>query len=108
LWRFLVPQPADPSGPLRHAVFVGINFASAVCLWVRPPWFTSVFGVLVLQQLYSHGGSAWRAWREQQQIDAVSLVIVVLLPLTWAVLWRSNFEGDHRNDGRNRTPGTGN
>jgi hypothetical protein len=94
LWRVLVPHAADPSGPLRHAVFVGINLGAAACLWVRPPWFTYAFGVLVLQQLYSHGGSAWRAWNEQHQIDAVSWVIVVLLPLTWAVLWRQSDGGN--------------
>lgn len=87
LWHMLAPQPADPSGALRHTVFVGINLVAAACLWIRPPWFKYAFGGLVVQQLYSHGGSAWRAWFEQQQIDAVSLVIVVLLPLTWTILW---------------------
>jgi hypothetical protein len=107
-WRALVAQPADPSGSLRHAVFVGINFASAACLWVRPPWFTYVFGVLVLQQLYSHGTSAWSAWFEQQKVDAVSLVIVVLLPLTWAVLGHASSGAGHRPGGANGNPGPAN
>lgn len=88
LWRALAPQPTDPLGTARHSVFVGINLVAAVGLWIRPRWFTYVFGVLVFQQLYSHGGSAWRTWVEQHQVDAVSVVIVVLLPVTWAMLWR--------------------
>ena len=92
LRHVLSPEPADPSSGLRHAVFVGINLVSAVCLWTQPPWFKYAFGVLVLQQLYGHGGMASRAWFEQQQIDAVSLVIVVLLPVTWVVLWSRSSE----------------
>ena len=92
LWRILNPQAADPSTALRHGVFIAINLVSAVCLWIRPPVFKYGFGLLVFQQVYSHGGSAWEAWFEHRQVDYVSLVIVVLLPATWLILWRQSPE----------------
>ena len=90
LWRIVEPNPTDSSGALRHAVFVVINLVVAGCLWWRPRWLRLIFGVLVLQQVSSHGMSAWHAWAEQGEFDLISLGIVLLLPITWAVLWQSD------------------
>lgn len=88
LWRTLSPQSGDPSAALRHGLFVVINLVVAVCLWRESPVLKYVFGLLVAQQVYSHGGSAWTVWFEHHEVDVVSIVIVVLLPVTLAVLWR--------------------
>jgi hypothetical protein len=86
-WRILVPV-AVGSSPARHALFVAIDLGCAVGLWKRPRWFAWGFGVLVAQQLFSHGGAAMRAWSGRHAIDAVSLAIVVLLPTVWAAMLR--------------------
>ena len=88
LAHIMRPAAGDPSGPVRHAVFVAINLAVAAGLWLRPAALRIAFGVLVVQQITSHGAAAWSAWADRHQIDLVSFAIVVLLPLTWAVLWR--------------------
>ena len=88
LTHIMRPAAGDPSGPVRHAVFVAINLAVAAGLWLRPAALRIAFGVLVVQQVASHGTAAWLAWADRHQIDLVSFAIVVLLPLTWAVLWR--------------------
>jgi len=87
LFRVFVPQAGDPSGTLRHALFVAINLACVYGLWQRPRLFKYPFALLVVQQIYSHGGAAWTAWTERGEVDVVSLVIVVLMPATLAALW---------------------
>ena len=89
LWHACAPQPGDPSGPVRHMVFVGINLAMAVALRRQPAWLPIPFGFLVLQQVGSHGAAAWLRWCDQGELDVVSIAIVVLLPLTWVYLWRN-------------------
>ena len=90
LLRVFVPQAGDTSGALRHAAFVGINLACVAGLWLRPPFFKVAFIPLVAQQVFSHGGAAWTAWTERGEVDLVSLVIVVLMPVTLAMLWRAD------------------
>ena len=87
LFRVFVPQAGDPSGTLRHAVFAGINLACVYGLWRRPPLFKYPFALLVVQQVWSHGGAAWAAWAERSEVDVVSLVIVVLMPAALVALW---------------------
>src|SRR5436190_706138 len=84
-----VPAPEDAAGALRHAVFVFINLVVAAGLWFRPAALRFVFGFLVVQQVASHGTTAWTTWSTQGSIDFVSIVIVLLLPLLWVVLWRA-------------------
>jgi len=85
-WRIAEPEAADPSGSGRHAAFVVINLVVATTLWLCPSRLRLVFGILVVQQLFSHGGMAWHAWVERGAVDAMSLFIVVLMPATWWVL----------------------
>lgn len=87
-YRLFVPGTFDPSPPWRHAAFVFINLAVAAGL-LRPrrQWLLPL-GVLVVQQLYSHGTSAVHAWLHQGEVDWTSLGILVLLPLTFGALWR--------------------
>ncbi len=88
LAHILSPVAGDASGPVRHAVFVAINLVVAAGLWRRPQALLIVFGALVVQQVLSHGAAAYAAWAEHHEVDLASLGIVVMLPLTWAVLWR--------------------
>ena len=77
---------ADASPPWRHALFVAINLGVAWGCWRRPSWFVWVFGLLVLQQLYSHGGDFAQAW--PTRIDWRSLLVLVGMPLIGLALWR--------------------
>jgi hypothetical protein len=90
LSRVFLPQAGDPSGALRHAVFVGINLGCVGGLILQPPFFRVAFIALAAQQAYSHGGTAWMAWVERGEVDLVSLVIVVLMPAILAALWWSD------------------
>ncbi len=92
LTRVFLPQEGDPSGALRHGVFVAINLTCVAGLWLRPPLFKLAFVPLAVQQVYSHGRMAWTTWAERGEIDLISLVIVFLMPLTLLALWR---ERDH-------------
>jgi len=77
----------DPSSPAwRHALFVGLNLACAAGFATRPPPFVPLFGLLVVQQLVSHGAAAWHAWYEGGRVDVTSLGVVVLMPLAFALL----------------------
>jgi hypothetical protein len=83
----LVRPALDPTAPpWRHALFVGINLVVAVGLARRPRGFVPLFALLCLQQCYSHGGQAWRFWRDGRRIDAGSLVVLVVMPATLAAL----------------------
>jgi hypothetical protein len=81
--RVLAPLEGDTSSPLRHALFAVVDALMGVGLLTRPPGFSFWFGLFVLQQVYSHGIAALRAWLDRGAIDVLSLVIVVLLPLGW-------------------------
>ncbi len=80
-------SPPGESSPGRHGVFVGINLALALGFWCRPPWFVWVFGLLALQQVYSHGGRAI-TWAASGRVDWVSLLVLVVLPVAFAELVR--------------------
>ncbi len=77
----------DPSSPpWRHALFVALNLACAFGMATRPPPFVPLFGLLVLQQLVSHGADAWHAWSEGSRVDVTSLGVVLLMPFAFALL----------------------
>ena len=83
----------DPEAPAwRHVLFVGINLTCALGLLVRPLVFIPAFAVLTAQQLWSHGGHAWRMHVEQGAIDFPSLAVLAVMPATLILLildaWR--------------------
>lgn len=89
----------DGSSPLRHAVFVGINLLVALGFLARTRRLRAVvavfFGVLVVQQMGSHGGAALRALREGAPFLADGAIAVGLLLLfVWVLLraWRAPVE----------------
>ena len=83
LYRLFV---TDPSPLWRHALFGAIDLGVGWGCWRQPRWFVWVFGLLLLQQLYSHGGDFAHAWPER--IDWRSLLVLVGMPLVAVALWR--------------------
>src|SRR5215472_6963512 len=71
---------------LRHGVFAAIDLLCAVGLATRPAAFVWVFAGLTAQQLYSHGVDLWRELQMNQAIDWASMVVVVGMPATLALL----------------------
>lgn len=90
---FIDPMLVVPASRERHAVFVLINLVgSGLILW-RPPWLIWPFGVLTVQQLYSHGWRAWEWWSRDHQIDWLSLGVMVVLPWLCVLLLQEQKHG---------------
>jgi hypothetical protein len=83
---------ADTSPPWRNALFAAINLGVAWGCWRQPRWFIWAFGLLLLQQLYSHGSDFAQAWPER--IDWRSLLVLVAMPAVAFALWRSRRLGN--------------
>jgi len=82
----LLPSIDQGSSPERHAVFIAINVAVAVGLFVRPRFFFWLFTALGLQQLHSHGSTLVREWFVAHRLDWQSVLVLVIIPLTWWLL----------------------
>ena len=67
--------------PLRHLLFVGVTLFCTYGFSKRPSYFVYVFGLLLLQQYYSHGGDVIKMWDEKRQIDWLSAGVLVALTL---------------------------
>ena len=76
IWRGIDPS----SSPLRHALFVVIDLAVSVGLWLRPKGTFWVFAALSIQQLCSHGFALWRAWSLEHRVDWASVLVVAAVP----------------------------
>src|ERR1700709_2714456 len=81
--KYFFPEGEDA---FRHLVFVGISAIGVYGLWKRPYWFIYFFCALMLQQFYSHGGSAIKQWQIKHTIDWVSIAIVLLMPVIFIAL----------------------
>lgn len=88
LTRVVMPTPGDPSSSTRHLAFVFINVAGAIAVLRRPPWLVYAFVPLLVQQLYSHGRSAYLACG-RGEVDFASLGVLLVMPVTFAALWAS-------------------
>jgi hypothetical protein len=88
------PDIGEPSPVWRHLLFVGINAGCAAgFVWPVRPLRTFIvgFGVLVAQQIYSHGTYAVACWRAEGRVDWASLVVLLMMPLAFGLLlptWR--------------------
>jgi hypothetical protein len=77
----------DPEAPAwRHLLFVGVNLMCVLGLLFRPLIFIPAFAVLTAQQLWSHGGQAWRMHVEQGAVDFPSLAVLAVMPATLILL----------------------
>jgi hypothetical protein len=85
----LVWPALDPSSSTaRHALFVMLNLALAVGLWVLPRGFFWVFAALTLQQLHSHGRTLFRVLGEQHRLHWESVLVMITLPAMLWLLWQ--------------------
>jgi len=71
-------RPGYP--PLRHLVFVVVNLLLAYFMIKRSKYVLPFLAVLVMQQLYSHGGSLMRHYSEEHALNYIDLFVVIFLP----------------------------
>jgi hypothetical protein len=70
----------------RHILFIFINLICIYGLLKRPGWFVWFFFLLLLQQLYSHGGDIIGHWKHEQRIDWISMAVVSLMSVAFLLL----------------------
>jgi hypothetical protein len=70
----------------RHGTFVLIDATVAWLFLRRPAWFVWAYGVLTLQVLYSHGGSAWTSWHHDGRVAWIDGLALVAIPLALGLL----------------------
>ena len=80
------PSFSDGGSRLRHGVFVAVDALVALGLFARPPLFFWFFTALSLQQLQSHGGALFHGWAVMHRIDWQSVLVLLVVPLTWTLL----------------------
>jgi hypothetical protein len=81
------PQIDAGSSLARHGWFVVINVCVAIGLFLRPRFFFWLFSLLVLQQLHGHGRALFFAWAAEHRLDWQSLLVLVVVPTAWWLLW---------------------
>ena len=59
----------------RHIAFIFIDGTFAFLFVARPNWLIWPYILLTLQVINGHGRVAWLLWREQRQIDWISVVV---------------------------------
>ena len=78
-------QPFDTTPAWRHTLFIGI---CTICMYgflKRPKWFVWFFGLLLVQQLYSHGSHFVQVYRENK-INTIDAAVLLLMPLAFVLL----------------------
>jgi hypothetical protein len=78
-------QPFDSTAAWRHMIFIGVCTICIYGLLKRPRWFVWFFGILMIQQLYSHGGHLILLLRENR-FNPLDTVIVFVVPLIFILL----------------------
>ncbi|MBI5512808.1 MAG: hypothetical protein HY909_03525 [Deltaproteobacteria bacterium] len=84
----LAPTFAPRLPTWRHGLFAAVDLVAAVGLWRDFRGFSLLFAVLTAQQLWSHGGDLLRAATVHHRLDALSLVVVLLMPGALALVLR--------------------
>ena len=70
----------------RHLLFVAINLFCVYGILKRPGYFVYLVALLLVQQYYSHGISLVKMWMEKKQVDWISLLVLLLLPIIFICL----------------------
>jgi hypothetical protein len=78
--------PINSSPTWRHALFVGINLFCAYGFLKRPRFFVYLFFLLLLQQIYSHGGNVITIWNQQHLISWVDVSVVLFMLFAFVLL----------------------
>lgn len=80
-----IVQSFDATPAWRHALFTGICTICVYGLLKRPKWFVWFFGILTVQQLYSHGSHLLLLLREYK-FNLIDAAIVLVMPLIFILL----------------------
>jgi hypothetical protein len=78
-------KPFDATPAWRHGLFIGISIICIYGLLKRPGWFVWFFGLLTLQQLYSHGSNFIRLLGENK-FNWIDFSVLLLTPLVFIFL----------------------
>jgi predicted membrane protein len=78
-------QPFDTSPAWRHAIFIAVCTICIYGLLKRPKWFVWFFGILMIQQLYSHGSHLLLLMKEDQ-FNLIDAAVVLSMPLAFVLL----------------------
>ena len=78
-------KPFDATPVWRHTLFIGINVICIYGLLKRPNWFVWFFGILTLQQLYSHGSHFINLVRENK-VNLIDAAVLLLMPVVFILL----------------------
>ena len=70
----------------RHALFMAINLFCAYGFLKRPEFFVYFFGLLLVQQLYSHGTYLVEYWNTRNAIHWMSVFVPLLMPVAFIFL----------------------
>lgn len=94
------PAFTEPATPLRHIVFLVINFIGAGILVKAKGRGLYLLFPLILQQIWSHAEYGRQVWVEQQRLDWASLIVVVGMPILGVYIVRMNqkrLAANHKN-----------
>jgi predicted membrane protein len=78
-------QPLDESPAWRHAIFIAVCTICVYGLLKRPKWFVWFFGVLMVQQLYSHGSRLIHLL-QADKFNFIDAAVVLLTPIVFILL----------------------
>jgi len=78
-------QPFDSTAAWRHIIFIGVCTICMYGLLKRPRWFIWFFGILMIQQLYSHGSHLLSLLKENK-FNVIDAAVVFLMPLVFILL----------------------
>lgn len=87
----------------RQTLFVFVDLFFALAINYLPGYFLFLFVLLLIEQLYSHGNRLINIWVERKEIDWLSLLVLLFLPLVFFFLF---FDGTF-NRKREQTKGNG-
>lgn len=75
----------DDTPSWHHSLFIGINIICIYGLLKRPVWFAWFWGLLTIQQLYSHGSHFVRLLSENK-FTGIDFGVLLLMPLIFILL----------------------
>ena len=78
-------HPFDATPAWRHTVFIGVCTVCIYGVLKRPGWFVWFFGILTVQQLYSHGSHLLLLFKENK-FNPIDAAIVFVMPLVFILL----------------------
>ena len=71
----------------RQTLFVFVDLFFALAINYLPAYFLFLFVLLLIEQLYSHGNRLINIWVERKEIDWLSLLVLLFLPLVFSFLF---------------------